>query len=144
MDKIILETVDDLDGLFKTLRKKLENGPVSVEFKKVVGSRTDQQRKALEVYCSIMAKLLTEDGQTQNSVIDLIKNGFELPITQEWVKIIFRKTGFDSYGKKSTSKLTTVEMIDTYKAVDAGFGQLVGIRADWPVKDWGAKQGDKR
>lgn len=68
--------------------------------------RTDQQRKAIEVYFLEVARELNNAGIGMSNFL----KDFEIDVTQQSVKDVFRAIGKAKYGKISTADLTTTEL----------------------------------
>lgn len=108
----------------------LQSGDVVIEI--LDRKRTDKQNRSLHKYCNDQAKKLTDAGYTQRKLWEELKPGFELPVTMEMVKDIFRSMGWIMFKKKSTKDLTTVEMQEVYRSVDQGFGETTSVTTEWP------------
>jgi|ERR1035437_9464323 hypothetical protein len=76
--------------------------------------RSDQERKALEVYCREVA---VECNNAGIGVRDFMKY-FEIDMTQEFVKSVIRAVGFAKYGKASTKDLTHAELEGCWEEVN--------------------------
>ena len=73
---------------------------------------TNQQRKALHLWCGQIATVLRESGMTMNKVIEIMKN-FELPPTKEVVKeLVFKPIMTALFKKTSTTELCRKKEID--------------------------------
>jgi hypothetical protein len=75
---------------------------------------------------------MNDAGFTQRQLIGSFKEGFELPVTPVMIKDIFREVGNAMYKKESTTKLTTIEIQKVYQVVDQRFGEITGVREEWP------------
>lgn len=95
--------------------------------------RTAQQRKALAVYETELARAMVERG------IDLrtfLKEGVEIPATKQLVhdhitlplvKVMF--------GKKSTTELEVHEVSELYDVINKNIGERAGVSVPFPSRD---------
>lgn len=125
-------TSSNLDDVITLLINAAGEGPHEIIIKPCTKARSTPQNASLHLYGSIMATKLNDAGETQRSVFEKQKEGFEIPVSPACIKDIFRKVGLDMFGKKSTADLTTTEIQDVYMSVDRGFDLLYGVRAEWP------------
>lgn len=133
-------TVKEWDDILPVMRK------IQAEFERI-GSidvitdihlpekkpRSSKQNRSLHKYCDIIANKMNAAGFTQRKLVGSFKEGFELIITSEMIKAIFREVAKAMYHKESTAQLTTVEIQAVYLAVDERFGTVAGVRAEWPA-----------
>jgi hypothetical protein len=103
--------------------------------------RTLPQNSSMHKYCDVIAKRMTDAGFTQRQLTGSFKQGFELPVTKHMVKEIFREVGKAMFDKDSTAKLSTIEVQEVYKVVDQRFGEITGVRAEWPSRESQSMQG---
>jgi len=134
-----LNTKADVSACFCDLENRFDAGEkltiVVISTKDKSKVRTLSQNASLHKYCSDLASKMTDSGFTQKELVGSFKNGFVLPVTGEMIKAIFRTVGEAMYRKDSTAKLTTVEMQEVYRVVDMRFGEICGIRLEWPSVD---------
>ena len=97
--------------------------------------RTIRQNGSLHQYGTDLAKQLNNAGYDQKAVLDMFKDGFGVPCSLHFIKGICREVGRVMFGKESTAKLTTVEMMEVYKVVDARFSEVTGIHIEWPSRE---------
>ena len=102
-----------------------------------VKQRTDQQRKAIEVYCRNLADKFNEGGIDKQAVFE--RKSIPVPWTQEAVKEDLFKAVMnaicwneDGTPKESTTELTTIEVSEVYKHLDKWTGEEWGIHVPWP------------
>lgn len=113
-----------------------QHGPCEMTvFAKTNKVRTLPQNKSLHLYCTTIAEKMNDAGQTQRQLVGSFKEGFELPVTMHMIKSIFREVGRAMFEKESTSKLSTVEAQEVYRVVDQRFGEITGVRAEWPTSE---------
>lgn len=87
--------------------------------------RTDQQRKALEVFCKLLADTLNEAGLDQRKVL---KPSIAIPWTQEAVKEqLWRPIQVALYNKRSTTELTKQELDPVHETLMRHLGQTFHI-----------------
>ena len=111
-----------------------EDGSYEVIIQKIVKHRTGAQNRSLHQYLRLMAIAMQEAGITQRALFSSLKEGFDVDPTMESLKTIVNKVSDNMFGR-STSKLSTVEIQKLYEAVNAGFGQTVGVSLPWPSNE---------
>ena len=129
-----LKTIDDLDPLLLILREAVEEGPHFVEISRMFDARTLQQNKALHLYLSNMALKMADAGITQNKILEMVKDGFELPISMHFLKDMFKIVAQAQCNKKSTAKLSTKEMQIVYEIFNSRIGEMTGVSMAWPSR----------
>ena len=92
--------------------------------------RSKKQRASLQIYCRNLANTLNEAGISQR----LLLEAFEIDNSEESIKNLFRQIGKQKYGKDSTAKLTTKEVIDIYDEVNRATS-LLGVHQAWPSEE---------
>lgn len=136
MKTVVVKTLDDLDPALLSARECLDKyGPFEMTFSpidKPVKRRTLPQNAALHKYCADISGKMNDAGYTQRQLVGKFKEGFELPVTMEMIKAIFREVGNAMYQKESTAELSTIEIQEVYQVVDQRLGEITGIRAEWP------------
>ena len=91
-------------------------------------TRTNQQRKSIEVYFKELATELNNQGIT----LQVLLKDIEVDITPMAIKDIFRQIGEVKYGKKSTKDLSTVEIQGCYEELNRHVSQH-GIFIPFPA-----------
>jgi hypothetical protein len=106
-------------------------------------TRTDQQRKSIEVYCREVANAF--NGAGLDKVAVLSKKVIECEWTQSAVKedlfhALMRATckHEDGTPKTSTTELSTTEVDLIYRNLDKWMGEQFGIHVPFPDRDYGA------
>ena len=107
--------------------------------------RTDQQRKAIEVYCRELAKALNDAGYEMKAFFEAASSKVDIPWTQESVKEILWKTVqrpatiSDEFpeGKKSTTQLDIMEVDRVYSVLDMHISSNTGVHVEFPSEDRG-------
>ena len=96
--------------------------------------RTEQQRKALEVYCDGLAEILNASGYNFND-----GKVIRLPVsfTQENVKeYMFKKVMMAMYpDKTSTTELSTTEIQAVYENLNSFTAEHFGVSVTWPSEE---------
>ena len=103
--------------------------------------RTDQQRKAIEVYCRELAEALNDSGFELKAVLK-VKQA-DVPWNQDLVKEILWKsiqqsaTISEDYpeGKKSTTQLDIMEVDRVYSILDRHISSNFGVHIEFPSEE---------
>ena len=132
-------TVSSEDDLIRAQNRLEEiwrqNGFFEFDIRKDAKQRTDQQRKAIEVYCRILAEILNDAGLDQPVVLGKMLEGVELPWDQEKVKNdIWRVIQQALLGKKSTTNLTREEVSEVYDTVNRWTSEALGVSVMFPYR----------
>lgn len=113
-----------------------EHHYLQIEIKRVAGQRTDQQRKAIEVYCRELAEALNDAGLDQRAVMAKMRDGVEIPWSQARIKdVLWRPVQQAMLGKESTTGLSTVEVGQVYEALNRWTGHALGVSILFPDGD---------
>lgn len=95
--------------------------------------RTDQQRKAIEVYCRMLADCMNISGQEQRAVFAKMREGVDIPWTQETVKENLLKPIVKAmFDKDSTADLEPVEVNRAYETLNRWTGEKLGVTVEFP------------
>lgn len=98
--------------------------------------RSDQQRKAIEVYCRELAKALNDAGLDQRSVLAAMSEGVEIPWRQESIKdVLWRRVQTAQTGKQSTTQLSRQEVGQIYEIVNRWTSDTFGVGVPWPERE---------
>ena len=124
-----------LPELFDLLQQAALTGEHIIEIRKRTKSRTSKQNRSLHKYLEIVSEKMNDAGVTQRKLSSSLKAGFELPVTPEMIKAIFRLVGKAMYEKDSTAKLSTVEIYEVYKVVDQRLSEVTGVSCEWPSNE---------
>lgn len=112
----------------------LVNAQEGDELHLAAGTRTTQQRKAIEVYCRLLADALNAAGFDMRTFP--WREGLSVPWTQTAIKEKFWKPTQDAMlGKESSTQLETKEVNVIYEAVDAAISSRTGVHVEFPSKD---------
>ena len=132
----VLKDERQVQGFIQYLLKQLEVGAVQVKLEKVRKSRTDQQRKAIEVFCKLAAETLNENNLDKVAFFRTAKAGAKVPWTQQAVKEDIWKVVQDAVlKKKSTTQLTTAEVSQVYDVINARIFSERGLFVPFPEVD---------
>ena len=97
-------------------------------------TRTEQQQKAIEVYCHAVAEACNTKGLDMVEVLS--KKAVEIPWTQYMVKeLIFKKIEFAMLGKVSTTQLETTEVSNIYDVMNRWLINQFNISVPFPEGD---------
>lgn len=115
--------VNERDGLLSKLKPKTEKQ-----------LRTEQQRKAIEVYCREMANLANDAGYEFAAFIEHKKlKGTETPWSQELFKeYVWRPVQQAYLNKESTTRLKPEEVTIIYDVVNRKMAEIAGISMVFP------------
>jgi hypothetical protein len=109
---------------------------LEVVIKRRAKQRTDQQRKAIEVFCRELADVLNDAGLDQRAVMAKMEAGFEVPWRQETVKEnLWRPVQVAAIGKESTTKLTIEEVSKVYDPLNRWLAEKFGLSVPFPARE---------
>lgn len=94
--------------------------------------RTENQNRALHLYCSMVAQELEAGGHSMQNVIKKITKVDIYPTTENVKEIIWREIQKALYGKKSTTELTVAEVSKVYEVMSMFLSKHFGIDLDFP------------
>lgn len=95
------------------------------------GVMTTQQRKALHVYCTLLADELNDAGLEIH--MEFLGKSIEVPWTKDLVKErIWKPVMLVETGKKSTTKLDRKEVSEIYEIIHRHFAQNHSIMVPFP------------
>jgi hypothetical protein len=107
---------------------------IEVDYHKEKG-RTDQQRKAIEVFCSLLADEFNKAGLDKRAVFAKLREGVEIPWDQGGVKNdIWRLIQIAAIGKESTTDLHTDEVSKVYELVNRFTAERLGVHVPFPSR----------
>ena len=97
--------------------------------------RTDQQRKAIEVYCRESAKALNDAGFNLKAILEA--KPIDVECTQENIKdTIFKPIVQALYPEKtSTTQLTTGEVTHVYEVMNRWLAEHFGVHVPFPSEE---------
>ena len=97
--------------------------------------RTDQQRKAIEVYCREVAEALNEHGVDLEAVLS--EKAIPVPCTQANIKEnIFKPIEHALFpDKTSTTQLSTFEVTEVYDIMNKWLGERFGVHVPFPSEE---------
>ena len=113
------------------LAKFSDGREIEVEFKNEK-KRTNQQRKALEVYCKLVAEALTDAGLDMRRTL---KAEIDIPWSQSLVKeFIWKPVQKVILDVESTTEPHTNEYNAVFEVVHRHLAQNHGVTVLWPTK----------
>ena len=98
-------------------------------------NRTITQNGSLHLYCTQLAEALNDNNYDQKKLLNLMKEGVEIPNTMESIKQLIQIFADAMYHENHTSKLSTVQLIEVYKVFDKNMSMITGVSVAWPSKD---------
>lgn len=122
-------------GLDRIRELQAEHGYLVISVKRVGAQRTDKQRAAIEVFCRELAKALNDAGFDQRKVLAAMKEGVEIPNSQESVKELWREIQKALGLPESTAKLETPQVSRVYEVMNRWTAQTFGISMEFPHED---------
>lgn len=100
----------------------------------VMTTRTDQQRKSIEVYCRLLGEALNDAGFDMKQFFAV--KTVDIPWNQARVKdLIWRQVQQAMTGKKSTTQLDVPEVSEIYDVVQRHIAENFGIHVEFPSED---------
>ena len=116
-----------------------ESKEYTVEVKQVRDNRTDQQRKAIELYCKLMSAALNDAGFSYTNFVEIVaKNGVQVPFDKDKFKESWRMVQIAMTGKKSTADLNSDEVTKIYDVLNAKFIDMTnGVSVEFPNRWYG-------
>jgi hypothetical protein len=94
------------------------------------GTRSDQQNKAIHLFCRLLADALNDAGL---DVRKTMKQDFDLPWTEKLVKeLLWRPVQAAMLNKDSTTKLNKMEISDVYETINRHLAQTHGVSVPFP------------
>jgi hypothetical protein len=118
-------------------------GETVVEWRRRTKKRSNPQNRALHLYLKTLAMKFNEAGIGVKKLLLCMKDGFDVPVTEFFLKARFREVGLIMYGRESTKDLTTVEISEVYKVIDMRLSELTGIHVEFPSNEPPAYDGEK-
>lgn len=134
ISKYTVYELDQMDDVFKDLRKRLILAPQDVTIETHTRQRTLSQNNAMHQYLKNMATEIDAAGITQRILLNKFKNGWDVPVTMHFLKGIFRQLANDMFGVESTADLTTTQMQEVYEAFNQAMGFYCDVSMDWPSR----------
>ncbi len=68
-------------------------------------------------------------------MLESFKSGFSLPVTESWLKELFKTVVKAMFNKESTTQLTTVQLQKAYEAFDVAISTNTGVSVGWPSSE---------
>jgi hypothetical protein len=97
-------------------------------------NRTEQQNKALHLYCEQLSHALNDAGYEMKAVLAV--KAVDVPWSKERVKeVLWRPIQEAMTGKESTTELNTVEPSEIYRVLDRHIASNFGVHVEWPSEE---------
>lgn len=81
-----------------------------------------------------IANNLQEQGIERKTIIQDLE-GYEAPITMEWMKEVYKSIIYTMYRKTSTTTLSNKEMIDSWEVFSKFLAEEYGVTYTWPSQE---------
>jgi hypothetical protein len=99
-------------------------------------TRSDKQRAAIEVFCRLLAKALNDAGLDQREVYAKMKEGVEIPWSQESAKDgLWRNIQRPLLNKESTTQLERSEVDRVYNVLNRWLSTTFGLSVPFPSRE---------
>lgn len=96
-------------------------------------TRSQQQNKAIHLYCTMVAEALNDSGQDMRKVL---RPEVDIPWTMETVKeFIWRPVMKAMTNKESSTELTEQEITPIWEVLHRSFSSKYGIDVRFPSKE---------
>lgn len=97
--------------------------------------RTNQQSKAIHLFCKQVADALINDGHTMQSVVKNINKMEIVPTKNNIKEILWRTAQLSTVGTESTTELERKDIDKIYEAVNMFLGHYFQIHVPFPSMD---------
>ena len=119
-----------------------ESKEYTVEVKQVRDNRTDQQRKAIQLYCSLMSKALNDGGYSfSDFAVHINEKGNSLPWDEQgnlFKDQAWRLVQRPLTGHESTTKINTQQVTQIYDVLNQKFIDMTnGVSIEFPNRWYG-------
>lgn len=81
-----------------------------------------------------IAQDLQNQGIERKTIIEDLE-GYEAPITMEWMKEVYKSIVYTMYRKTSNTDLSNKEMIDSWEVFSKFLAEQYGISYTWPSSE---------
>lgn len=125
----LLDAIETVQELAK------EHGYLVLTVKSVGGQRSNQQNRAMHQYFNLLAEALNAGGFHQKQVLNAMKEGVEIPNTQESVKELWRQIQVAILDKDSTAKLERPEVSRVHRVFNKWTFDTFNIDIPFPSLD---------
>lgn len=117
---VLVPVCDNMEGVCDEVEVSIKN----------TKTRTDAQRKAIEVYCSILADTLNSGGLDMKLVLE---QQLDVPWSQDSVKnILWRQVQKAAINKESTAKLSPKEVSEVYRILSRHLAEKFNVNVSFP------------
>ena len=93
--------------------------------------RTTQMNRAFHLACTQISRDMVQQGIDQKMILDSL-TGYDVPVTPEFIKEVFKSIIFQLYRKTSTKDLTTSQMTEAFDVLGKFLGEQFHYQAVWP------------
>jgi len=130
--KISVTTIAEFDYAVEQLQAAYIQGK-QINLEVVEKTRTSQQRKAIEVYCRILANGLNDAGKDMQTTL---ATAASIPWSQPRVKEnIWKPIQFAMFKTNTTTKLKTGQVSEVYEVANRHMGENHGVSMPFPHYD---------
>ena len=96
--------------------------------------RSTRMNSSLHLALTNIADDLQSQGIERRTIIEDLE-GYEAPITMEWMKEVYKSIVYTMYRKTSTTDLTNKEMIDSWEVFSKFLSEQYGVSYTWPSSE---------
>lgn len=93
--------------------------------------RTSNQNRSLHKALTEIAEHLQEQGIERRTIIKDLQ-GYEAPITMEFLKEVYKTIVYTMYRQTSTADLRTKQMMDSWDVFSKFIAENYGVEYYWP------------
>jgi len=94
---------------------------------------TAKQMRSIHLYCKLLCEALNNAGLDMVATMKVLSKKGKIPWSPEAVKErLWRPVMIDTYGKESTTKLTTEEVSGNYEALNLVTSEKLGVSVPFP------------
>ncbi len=136
MKEFEIKKISDLssDDFQLHIRELIEKGGCRIKVTALNNNRTLPQNRAMHKYFDELAEALNDAGMTQKAMFKLLKEGFDLPVTEHFTKKLWHEAMIVMVDKTSTADLERKEVSQIYQAVDQRVAELTGVHIEFPSR----------
>lgn len=98
--------------------------------------RTKPQNNSIHLWLRLVSQELTKNGHTITTVLNKMKRGVELPVTEAIAKdILWRPVQKAMFNKESSAELTKQEVDRVFEPINKFLGEQFEIHIPFPAED---------
>ena len=102
-----------------------------METEKEEKQRTTLMNRSFHLAMTQISRDMVQQGIDQRMLLDSFQ-GYNVPVTPEFLKEVFKSIIFQLYRKTSTRDLTTSQMTESFDVLGKFLGENFGYEAVWP------------